>query len=59
MKTLEHNRSVGEKVSYFGSRNVVLNGVIIDIDSNMYVVRDDISKLVYRILPGDLLQSKS
>lgn len=59
MKTLANSRSVGEKVSYFGSRNVVLSGIIVDIDDNTYIVRDDTTQLVYRVFPNELLQSKS
>ena len=58
MKDLHNKRVVGDRVLYFGSRNVVLSGVITSIDDDTYLIKDDIAKVNYKIHSRQLLTIK-
>ena len=59
MKQLVQDKCIGDKIFYFGSRDVVLSGVITEILENSYIVIDSTTRLKHRIFSGELLDPKS
>lgn len=58
MENQNIQRDIGERVLYFGPRDVVLSGIITEITENSYVIEDDTTKIKHRVDHNHLLSVK-
>ena len=48
---------VDKRVSYYGSRQVILTGVVVAESNGFYEVRDDSSGIIHNIHPDQILRA--
>ena len=47
MNSIDNTIGIGDKVLYFGCRDVILTGTINEIREDQYIIMDEISKSLY------------